>query len=137
RIRLRDREWADLGSPERLAVAAESGRDRAHVGSGADEQIEPGDAVAVVEQLELADDRPAEWHLDGDPAPVEPVGALAADLDGGGGGNRQLDLAAKAVERLPELVRRRRLVLVHDLALRVARRRPGREIHLGQISLAE
>ena len=61
-------------------------------------------------------------HLHLDAAPRELVRALTADLDRGGGRDRQLDLAAEALEPLAELVLARRRVAFRDLPLRI----PGR-----------
>ena len=95
-----DRERADRGAPERDAVPAERVGDRAHVRPARDAQLELDHAAArsgatssswTVER--------AQRHLDGDPAPVQPVGALALDLHRGGGRHGQLDLAAERLER--------------------------------------
>ena len=110
-VGLLDRERPDLRSSQRDAVASERVGDRADVRSRADEQVERHDAVGVRDELELVDTHHARRHLDGDALAVQPIGALAVDLHGRRGRDRQLDLAAKARRaRLLELVvvRRRR-----------------------------
>ena len=111
--------------------------DRAHVGSGRDEQVEPGDSAFVRLERELVDVHRAKRHLDGNASPVQGVGALAADLHRRDGGNRQLDGAAERGERLVERFRAERLVLVEHVALEVAGRRAGRQVDRGRVPLRQ
>ena len=55
----------------------------------------------VGDELERVDSRAAQRHLDRDAAPVQLVGALAADLHRRGGRDRQLDLAAQRRRAAP------------------------------------
>ena len=63
-------------------------------------------------------------HLDGDALPMEPIRTGPTDLHGRCGGDRQLDVTAKRVQRPLQLVAGGRRMLVERLALRVAGRRP-------------
>ena len=80
-------------------------------------------AVAIREDVERVHLRAPHRHLHLHAAPRELVGTLAADLHRRGGRDRQLDLAAEALEPLLELLGCRRVVLLDDVALRVAGRR--------------
>ena len=98
------RERADLGAPQRAAVPAERVRDRADVGARARRAGRAARRRPRSRELERVDARAPERHLDRHPAPVQPVGALAADLHRRGGRDRQLDLAAerrRAAARAP------------------------------------
>jgi hypothetical protein len=55
---------------------------------------------------------------------MQPVGALAADLDRRGGRNRQLDLTPEGLEQPVERILVRRSVLAEGVALGIAGRRP-------------
>ena len=109
-------------------MSAERLGDRAHVAAGAQAHRKLRHWLLVFLELELVDRRPARRHLDGYAAPVELVRPLAADLDRGCGGDLEVDLAAEGVQLRLELEERRRLVLVDDLALRIARGRRPREV---------
>ena len=67
-------------------MAAERVRDRADVRPARDVEREVELAVVEAEDLEVVDGRAPRGHLDGDAAAVQPVGALAVDLDRGRGG---------------------------------------------------
>ena len=137
RIGLPDGERPDFRSPQGRAVASERIGDRPDVGTGADSQVEGGDAVCIRDDVERVDARAAQGHLDRDPLPVQAVGALTPDLDGRRRGNRELDLPAEVRERRLELGRRRRLVPVERLALGIAGRRPPREVDVREVALGE
>ena len=96
-----------------------------------------GDAVAIGDDVERVYLRAPERHLDRHAAPVQAVRALAADLDRGGGRDRQLDLPAEARELRLELVRGRRLVPVELLPLRIAGRRPRAQVDVREVALVE
>ena len=86
------------------AVAAERVRDRAHVGAGADAQVEPGDASLVASRLAASRTRERRSGIStSTPRRCEPVGALAADLDGRGRRHAQLDLPSQRRDRGLEL----------------------------------
>ena len=55
---------------------------------------------SVADDAQLVDRGTADRHLDGDAAPLQPVGALALDLDRGGLGHAQLDLALERLDLL-------------------------------------
>src|SRR5215211_2148263 len=97
-VRLVDGERAHLQAPERRAVAPERLGDRPHVRPRANVEVEPDGVVPILDDVERVDSRTPQRHLDGDAPAVEAVGALAADLDRRGGRDRQLDLAAEALE---------------------------------------
>src|SRR5919108_4083842 len=111
--------------------------DGTHVAAGAHLEAELRERPVVLEELELVHRRPAHGHVDRDTSAMELVGALSADLDRGGGGDLQIDLAAERFEAREELGLRRRLVLVERFALRVARRGDCREIDLRLVALAQ
>jgi hypothetical protein len=68
---------------------------------------------------------------------VQLVRALAADLDRGGGRDRQLDLTPEGLEPSLELRRFRSLEPLHHLALGVARGGSGRQVDVREIALVE
>ena len=128
------RNGPDRRAPEPAAVAAERVGDRPDVRPARDVELE-------LDQRRLVADDPSEWigraahrHLDGDAAPVEPVGALAVDLDRGGGRNGQLDLA---LERERSRARCAIVVSSIDLPFRVAGRRAQPEPDLGLVALVQ
>src|SRR5207244_6518878 len=111
-----------------------------HVRPGADVQSEPYGAgrgrIAVIrDDVERADERTPQGHLDADTPTREPVRPLAADLHRRRGGDRQLDLAPEGRERRVHLLPRRRVVPLDDLPLRVAGRRRRRQLDVGDIAL--
>ena len=95
------------------------------------------DAVAVRDDVERVDLRAPHGHLHLHPAPREPVGTLTADLHRRHGRDRQLDLAAEALEPLLELVRAGGVVPFEDLSLRIAGRGRRREVDLRDVALVE
>ena len=137
RIGLVDSERPDFRPPQRRAVPAERLGDRPDIGSRADPQVEPDNAVAIGDDVERVHPGAPQRHLDAIAAPVQPVGPLAADLDRRGSRDRQLDLAAEAREPPLELLLVRRLQALDDLALAVAGRRARREVDLRDVALVE
>ena len=119
-----DAERADCRPPDRPAVPAEMVGDRADVRSARDLQVELDERRLVADDAQLVDRGTADRHLDGDAAPLQLVGALALDLDRGGLGHAQLDLA---LERL-DLLEGGERSLLDDLTLPVpvVVRRPSR-----------
>ena len=102
-------------------------------------QLERRTPVArIVDDVERVHLRAPQGHLDLDPLPRQPVGALTADLDRRGGRDRQLDLAAEAPRAGP----RARPGAggswrSSDLALRVAGRGRRGEVDVGQVALVQ
>jgi len=68
---------------------------------------------------------------------MQPVRALAADLDRGRRRNRKFDDSPQLRQPRLELLARRCLVFVDDLALRVSRRRARPEVDLRDVALVE
>src|SRR5205823_10167675 len=137
RIGLLDPERPHLGAPERRAVPTERRGDRSYVGPRADAQVEPNDPVAIGNDVERVHAGAPERHLDRLATPVQPVGALTADLDRRGGRNRQLDLAAEAREPALELVRARSIVPLHYVTLAIASIRHGTQVHIRRVALVQ
>ena len=104
-VGLLDAERADLQPAKADAMAAESLGDRPDVRTRADAEVEADDAVRIRDDVERVHPRAPQRHLDLDAAAVQLVGALAADLDRGGGRDRQLDLTPEGREPALELVR--------------------------------
>src|SRR5439155_19937370 len=132
-----DPEGPDLCPAQGDAVATERLRDRPHVRARADPKVETRDAVSIRDDIERVYTRPANGHLHLDPAPVQPVGALAADLDRGRGRNRQLDLAAEGREPARKLRCIGQLQTLHDLAFGIAGRSARAQIDIRDIPLVE
>ena len=78
--------------------------------------VELATSAVDADQLERVHAEAAQRHLDLDPAPREPVRALAADLHRRGGRNRQLDLPSQLVEPRLEVGAGERLVPLEHLA---------------------
>ena len=93
-----DPERPDRGAPEGRAVAAERVGDRPDVRPARDAEIERRRAAARSGGREVVDRRAPDRHLDGDAAPVQPVGALALDLHRRGGRDAKLDVAAQRLD---------------------------------------
>ena len=87
------------------------------------------DPAVVVDQFELVHGRAPNGHVHLHPTPHELVRALAADLDRRRGRDLQVDLAAERGDALLELLLRRWVVLLDDLALGIPGGRRGREVH--------
>ena len=134
---LLDGERPDFRSPQRDTVATERIGDRPHVRAGADTEIESRDAIVIGDDVERVDLRAPQGHLDHNALPMQLVGALASDLDGGRRWDRKLDLAPEGLERGLELRGGRRLVRVEGLALGIARRRPSREVDIREVALRQ
>jgi hypothetical protein len=96
-------------------------------------QVELHERRRVADDLQAVDGRGAQRHLDGDSAAVELVGALAADLHGGGRRNRQLDFPFKPQELLLGCD----LGLLDDLAFPVAGGRAQAEADLRAVALVQ
>ena len=126
-------ERADGRAPEPAAVPAERVRDRPHVRPAGDVEVDLGQRRLVADDPQRMDGRAAQRHLHRDSLPVEFVGALAADLDGGGRGHRQLHVAFERGDL--GFARDRRLL--DDLALTVAGRRAQPEADLGAVALVQ
>ena len=137
RIGLVDRERPHLRAPKGRAVAPQRLGDRTNVGAGTDTEIERGDAVSISDDVERVDARPAQRHLHLDTAPVQAIGALAADLDRRCGRDRQLNLAAEAREPSFELLFARRVQALDDVTLGIAGRSAGRQVDLREVALVE
>src|SRR5215218_10265043 len=137
RIGVLDAERAYGGASQRPTVPAERVRDRAHVRPRADVRAQGGDAVLVPDELQRVNRRAAKRHLHRDTAPREPVRALAADLHRRRRRDPQFDLAAERSQPRLELVTRRRLVLLDDLALWIAGGRARPQVDRGLVALVE
>ena len=137
RARLFDVERADGGAAQRRAVAVERLGDRPDVGAGADVEREAHRLPGIRDHLERVHERTPHRHLDDDAPPRELVRPLAADLDRRRGRDRQLDLAAEALERLLERRLRRCRMLLELLAFRIAGRRRRGQIDIGDVALVQ
>ena len=118
-------------------MPAERVRDRTHVRPRADAQVETSDSVAIGNDVERVHPRAPHGHLDRNAPAVQPVGALTADLHGGRGRDRQLDLTAEALEPLLQPAGGRCLVRLDHIAFPIARARPDTEIYVGHVALVQ
>ena len=130
-----DREASDGRAPQRHAMPAERVGDRAHVRAAADVQLELDVEPVATPEADVVHRARPHGHLDRDAAPVEAVGALAADLHGRGRRHAELDPAREGPERRIEVVRD--TGLLDDLALGIAGGRATAEADLGHVALVE
>ena len=137
RVGLLDPERPDGGPPQRRAVASERLGDRADIRAGRHVEPEPDLVARIRDDVERVDLRTAQGHLHLDALPREPVGALTADLHRRGGGDRQLDLTAEALEPSLELRPSRSLVPLARLAFGIAGRGRRGEIDVRDVPLVQ
>jgi hypothetical protein len=128
-----DEKRADRRSPKLEAVAAEDVGDRPDVRPARDVERKLEVGRLKPEDGEIVHGGAPPGHLDGDAAPMEAVSALAADLDGRGEWNLQVELAAERLER----VARGDLRPLDLFALDVAGRRADAEPNQSHVTLVE
>ena len=138
-VGLVDRERPDLEPPERPAVSAEHVRDRADVRPRRDPRRRASRCRPRTPTRSSASIRDRRTGISTcDAPPVQPVGALAADLDRRRGRDSELHLAAQPMQPRSSSSRRGRLVLVERRRPRGRRSTSGaRRSTVGEVALVE